>query len=210
MKKTLRKILPVLALVLVVAVASVGGTIAWLTAKTDTVTNTFTVGDINIDLYETKYPNGDTKKDGNGEETRLNVNEWSAKLIPGEEYHKNPVVSVADGSEDCYLFVKFKENNNPRGYLDYTSTLKGENGWNQLEGHPTVWYREVKMTDESREWHLLEGDKVTVKGALTKDGMPEADKTPVLQYTAAAIQTANMTNVSDAWSKLPSDFTTGA
>ena len=38
-----------LALVLVLGVAA-GGTIAWLVAQSDTVTNTFTYGDINIAL----------------------------------------------------------------------------------------------------------------------------------------------------------------
>ena len=53
--------------------ATVGGTVAWLVAKTDKVTNTFTYGDINIELEETdtsKTPNdeadqGDTDNDPN-------------------------------------------------------------------------------------------------------------------------------------------------
>ena len=52
-RSAMRRMLFTLALVLVVAVASVGGTLAWLKASTDPVTNTFTVGDINIDLTET-------------------------------------------------------------------------------------------------------------------------------------------------------------
>ena len=48
--------LSLLALVLVVGCA-VGGTIAWLTAKTDPVVNTFTYGKINIALTETKPEN---------------------------------------------------------------------------------------------------------------------------------------------------------
>ena len=41
-----------LALTLLVGCA-IGGTIAWLTAQTGEVVNTFTVGDINIKLEET-------------------------------------------------------------------------------------------------------------------------------------------------------------
>ena len=48
-KKTLAL---VLALTLLVA-GVIGGTLAWLTDQTDEVKNTFTVGDINIDLTET-------------------------------------------------------------------------------------------------------------------------------------------------------------
>ena len=43
--------LSALAVVLVLCCA-VGGTLAWLTQKTDAVVNTFTVGDINITLTE--------------------------------------------------------------------------------------------------------------------------------------------------------------
>ena len=45
--------LSALAVVLVLCCA-VGGTLAWLTQKTDAVVNTFTVGDINITLTETE------------------------------------------------------------------------------------------------------------------------------------------------------------
>ena len=48
-----RRIAMTVALVLVVALVSVGGTIAWLTANTDPVVNTFTVGNIDIALAET-------------------------------------------------------------------------------------------------------------------------------------------------------------
>ena len=47
-----RALIAVLALTLLIG-CSLGGTIAWLMDKTETVTNTFTVGDINIDLTET-------------------------------------------------------------------------------------------------------------------------------------------------------------
>ena len=46
--------LSVVALVLVLCCA-VGGTLAWLTDTTDPVTNTFTVGDIDIDLTESDH-----------------------------------------------------------------------------------------------------------------------------------------------------------
>ena len=43
----------VLACVICVGIG-IGGTLAWLTATTDDVTNTFTTSDINITLAETK------------------------------------------------------------------------------------------------------------------------------------------------------------
>ena len=71
-RSAMRRMLFTLALVLVVAVASVGGTIAWLTATTDPVVNTFTYGNINIELTETKPTNR------------------QAKIIPGVDIDKDP------------------------------------------------------------------------------------------------------------------------
>lgn len=93
MKKTLTM---VLAMVLVAAI-SVGATLAYLTSK-DTVTNTFTVGNVAITMDETNV-------DGSAADpARDKANSY--KLLPGHEYTKDPIVHVSNGSEDCYLFVK--------------------------------------------------------------------------------------------------------
>ena len=78
MKKTLTV---VIALVLVV-VMSVAGTVAYLTS-TKTVTNTFTVGKVEITLDETDVDVYGSK-DG---ETRVAENTY--KLIPGHTYTKD-------------------------------------------------------------------------------------------------------------------------
>lgn len=221
MKKTMKRVLPVLALVLVVAVASVGGTIAWLTDTTSEVKNTFTVGNIDIDLYETKKPDG-TETIGQDSKP-VSVANWSAKLIPGSKYAKNPIVTVKANSEKCYLFVKFEEVNNPSTYLNYVSTLTVANGWTKGDGTKipaNVWYRTVDSLITDQSWYLLQGDGstdtaysngyVTVKDNLLKAGstgtdvivMPDANKAPELKYTAYAIQFENMTDAADAWSKV--------
>ena len=92
---------------------AVGGTLAWLTSKTATVTNTFTKGDVAISLNETW--NTDTDNDGRPDA-------WQAKMIPGNEYKKDPKVKVLrDTNTDCWLFVRFEELNDAALYLDYTS-----------------------------------------------------------------------------------------
>lgn len=188
-----------LALVLVLGCA-VGGTIAWLTAETAPVVNTFTVGDINIDLTETF--NTDTNNDGENDA-------WQAQLIPGFNYTKDPKVSVAAGSEDCYLFVKFEENNNPSTYLNYTSTLTAANGWTQGNGTDipaNVWYRKVMASDTTRSWELLSGNTISVKDSLTKATMPAANATPKLVYTAYAVQLYKSAGVefpaAEAWDQV--------
>ena len=79
-----------LALMLVIGCA-VGGTVAWLTQKTDAVVNTFTYGDINIELTETTPENK------------------QAKIIPGIDIEKALKVTVKKDSEACWLFVEVKE-----------------------------------------------------------------------------------------------------
>ncbi len=211
MKKTLRKVLPVLALVLVVAVASVGGTIAWLTATTETVTNTFTTADINIELTET----WNAKKDANSRENDI----WNAKLVPGAEYSKDPKVTVNAGSEACWLFIHVVDANNTinanERVVNY-SVRTGENEWTVVEGHPGFFCREVSATDaaEGVSYYVLTGDDtyadgfVKINENLTKE-QEEAfgQNTPTITVTAAAVQRDGVADVAAAWAKLPPAFT---
>lgn len=186
-RRRTRNVLLIVSMMLVVAMASVGGTLAWLTASTTTITNTFTPSDIGITLAETSN------------------NEF--KLVPGVEYKKDPVVAIdtTKTDVDVYLFVKFEEINNPSDSLTYTSTLTAANGWTQGDGTnipDDVWYRVVQVSDTTKEWHLLDSDKVTVKDTLTKENMPTSTAQPQLKYTAYAIQKDGMTDAAAAWAKL--------
>ena len=67
---------------------AIGGTLAWLTAQTTEVNNTFTTSNIGVSLEET-------------------TEEY--KMIPGWTIGKDPKATVETGSEDCYLFVKVEE-----------------------------------------------------------------------------------------------------
>lgn len=198
-----RRILLLVGLMSLVAVISIGGTIAWLTDSTDAVTNTFTAAGIDIALTETKAPDGSALANGA---------QWSAQLIPGKIYSKDPTVSVVSTTDvDVYLFVKFEED--AKDYLDYTSTLTEDNGWTNGDGvgiPKNVWYRVVKVNDEKKSWNLLDGDKVTVKTSIVKKGtdvagtnniaMPSGNTT--LRYTAYAIQTEGFESAAAAWAKI--------
>ena len=94
-----RRILMTVCLLALVMVVSVGATIAWLTDTTDPVTNTFTVGNIDITLAETKT---------------------DFKMVPGNTIDKDPKVTVVGGSEDCWLFVKVEESDNLDDFITYT------------------------------------------------------------------------------------------
>lgn len=201
-KQRNRRIAMTVALVLVVALASIGGTIAWLTDSTTPVTNTFTTAGIDITLTETM--NTDTDSDGVADK-------WTAQLVPGKEYPKNPVVSVVRPTTDVdiYLFVKVEDT--ASAYLDYTSNLNTQNGWTQgmeTDGIPTtVWYRTVGANETTTSWHLIKDDKVTVNSTIVK---PDNDASTLdmpsgnveLKYTAYAIQTEGFANAAAAWAKI--------
>lgn len=104
MKTKSKALLLTLCAVLLVA-ASVLGTMAYLTS-TDTVTNTFTVGKVEIKLDEAKVT-----ADGIPVESAARVTENSYKLMPGNTYTKDPTVTVKAGSEESYVRMKVTFNN---------------------------------------------------------------------------------------------------
>ena len=96
MKTRSKALLLTLCAVLLVA-ATIFGTMAYLTS-TDTVTNTFTVGKVNIKLDEAKANSDGTLVEG-AERVKAN----SYKLLPGHTYNKDPMVTVLSGSESSYV-----------------------------------------------------------------------------------------------------------
>ena len=182
----------VLALAMIV-VCVVGGTLAWLIATTGSVTNTFTYGDINIELKET----GATVA-ADGSATK------EFKMIPGYTIAKDPKVTVKAGSEKCYLFVKVDKSANFDTFMTYDMAA----GWTALTGVNGVYYRVVDTADMGTAYSVLANDKVTVRGDVTK-GMLNAltaDTQPTLTFTAYACQynSSNGTSftAADAWAKV--------
>lgn len=163
----------VLALALMV-VGAVGGTLAWLTAQTDAVTNTFTTSDITVKLKETT---GETYK-----------------MIPGHELEKDPKAWVVSGSEDCYLFVKLEKSANFEDFLTYEMA----EGWQPVPGENNVYFQEVTSSQmsnddgETNAFPVLKGNKVTVSENITKEQMEalneQGAEKPTLTITAYASQ----------------------
>lgn len=180
-----RTFIAMLALVLAVGCA-VGGTIAWLTSTSDTVTNTFTYGDINISLSETKPDNK------------------QAKIIPGVDIEKDPKVTVRGGSEACYLFVKVVEENWPT-FTESDGTRKVKYGiaddWTALTGETGVYYREVGAVTTDTSFDVLAGNVVTVSENLTKTEVSGITTQPKLTFTAYAVQKDGIADAVTAWAK---------
>lgn len=168
-----------LALVLVLGCA-VGGTVAWLVAKTDPVVNTFTYGDINIALTETKPAN------------------QQAKIIPGVDIEKDPKVTVKAGSEACWLFVKVEEEGT---FVADKVTYSVADGWTQGDDTDipaNVYYREVGAVTADTDFYVLNGNKVTVSNSLTKEDIANITQ-PKLTFTAYAVQKDGMDTAAAAW-----------
>ena len=191
MKKTLTM---VLALVLVFALG-VGGTLAWLSATTTPVVNTFTVGDINIDLNEHEYVPSTKSLATDKELVKTNEN---YKFVPGDTLPKDPYVTVKAGSEACWLFVKIDETNNTVTGLNgkVVSYEIDTNVWTAVEGEANVWYKKLDTTAADTDYNVLLNQQVTVNADITKtmaDNTLDSAK-PVLTFTAYAIQSANLKN----------------
>lgn len=78
-------------------VCAIGGTLAFLVATSNTVTNTFTYGGISITLTETKGTlSGEVREFG--------------KVVPGATIEKDPTVSVDANSENCHVYAKVVNN----------------------------------------------------------------------------------------------------
>ena len=197
-----RRIALTVCLMLVVMVASIGGTVAWLTAQTAPVVNTFTYGDINIDLYEHEYDA--TKHELTNVVTKTGVNNY--KIIPGVNLPKDPTVEVKAGSEACWLFVKVEEANWPTAKESDGTTLKVKyeiaDGWTALAGENDVYYREVTSQTTAQEFPVLADNKVTVSGNLTKAEVNAITTNPTLKFTAYACQKDNVSTEADAWAKI--------
>lgn len=180
MKKSIALVLAAVLLI----VATVGGTLAWLTAKTDTVTNTFTTSDITVTLEETTGT--------------------SYKMVPGYTLTKDPKATVKAGSEDCYLFVKLEKSSNFDTYMTYTMA----DGWTALTGVDGVYYRTVNASTADQDFAVLKDNAVKVKDDVTKAQMNAltASDYPTLKVTAYACQLNSSATTTftpaDAWAKI--------
>ena len=88
-----KKILAISLVVAMLAVAVIGGTLAYFTDTTAEQQNTFKVGGVDIDLTEPAW-------DATAAHT----------LVPGTTFAKDPTITVAAGSQDAWVFLKLDMN----------------------------------------------------------------------------------------------------
>ena len=204
------KALLVVACALLLVAASVFGTMAYLTS-TDTVTNTFTVGKVNIKLDEAKV-----NADGTSVTPAERVKENSYKLLPGHTYTKDPTVTVLNGSETSYvkMTVTFSKASAldaifaPTG-AELTSIFNGYDAANWIYKDNTkdatadtrtyeFWYKETVGAPTADVALDALFDSIMVPGEITKEQLATIEGMTIT-VNAYAIQADGFADADAAW-----------
>ena len=194
MKKKLLITLSVVACALLLVAGSIAGTIAYLTSTAE-VTNTFTVGNVTITLNEAPVDNG---KATTGDRVIQN----NYHIVPGGEYDKDPLITLAAESDSCYLFVKVENGLASVEETDGATKIADQlddNGWVALDGVANVYvYGNSAVAKSDTEQTFPVFTKVIIDDGVTNDVLKNlASKT--VKVTAYAVQSAGFDNAKAAW-----------
>ena len=207
----MKKKILVACLCVALAVLTIAGTtLAYLTSK-DTVTNTFTVGKVEIKLDEAKA-NADGTLVPNADRVKAN----SYKLIPGHTYNKDPMVTVLKGSESSYIkmtvtFSKAAELDDifkPNG-ADLTSIFNGYDSTNWIYKGNTedttantrtyeFWYKEAVAAPTADVALDALFDQIKAPDSLTNSDLNNL-KDLKITVNAYAIQADGFATAEAAW-----------
>lgn len=182
-------------------VASVLGTMAYLTSQTGTVNNTFTVGKVQITLDEAKV---DTAGTPVSPAERIDNNQY--KLIPGHTYIKDPTVHVDKDSEESYLFVKVENSiagleaaDTDESKTSIAAQMKA-NGWELVADQTNVYYYKttVKANDNIKVFESFTlADDANVASVTNNDA---------IKITAYAVQADGFNAAAEAWAAAPTNW----
>lgn len=89
-----KKITALALVVAILAIAIIGGTLAYFTDESQVVSNTFTAGNVKIDLYEMI-----------GNEKTAEGKAYEEAIMPGRVFDKEPIIEVEEKSQDAYVFL---------------------------------------------------------------------------------------------------------
>lgn len=171
--KTRNKALLTMACAVLLVVASVLGTMAYLTSTAE-VENTFTVGSVTISMDETDVDNSTEGKDRDTE------NKYH--LLPGHEYTKDPIIHVASTSEECYLFVTVSNEIaaiEATGDTSVASQMEAK-GWKTVEGQTNLYVYIGTAEDASAPLAVKANDNIPVFEKIVISG--SVDNTTLANY----------------------------
>ncbi len=154
-----------------VAVVGLGGTLAYLSAQSNDVTNTFTVGDgypTDIDghqgiwLDEKYYQYDEASKEnlpGTKGKERTEEGVDYIGLKPGDTFTKDPTVHMVEGSVESYVFVAVD------GVADLESITVGEEPNKQQVFDIAGW-----NVEDEQNWVKLNDDGTPAESQVGGDG----------------------------------------
>ena len=192
--KTAKKALLLTVCALVLVAATVMGTLAYLTSQ-DNVENTFTVGNLIIMLDEAK-----TNELGDPIEGAARVHNNKYKLMPSEEYVKDPTVTVMNGSEASFVYVTV--DNQLVGLIgNLEDQIVTANGWTKFtdKNDATVYYKAVNAVPAAGpalKLPVFAG--FTVDKDVTGPQISEYEGAKIT-VNAYAIQQLNVGTAEEAW-----------
>lgn len=220
--RKLRKFLMLVSSALLLVCVTVGATVAYLTAESKQVVNTFTVGNVSFDggltggLDEAKVNVNGQPVDANGttvytHEERAKAPRVTAniyKLIPGKFYTKDPTVHIGDNSEDAWLFVKITneiadiEDTNDTIVNQMTSTWENDAGetegpaWTAIDADKGIYayYMPVEAGDD-----ILVFDHFQLAG----DANVAAYEGKTIKIEAYIVQKEGFDTAENAWAGAP-------
>lgn len=210
--KTAKKAMLMTLCAIILVVATVFGTMAYLTSD-DEVVNTFTVGNVAIKLDEAKVGT-DGKALTGADATRVKENSY--KLLPGHVYDKDPTVTVLAGSEESY--VKMTVTVNKANELDaifapgganLTSIFGGYDATNWIDKGNTkdatantrtyeFWYKEAVGAPTADVALDALFDSITVPDSITKEQLATIEGMTIT-VNAYAIQADGFATADAAW-----------
>ena len=187
-QKKMRSLTLLLCSAVLLVCVGIGATFAYLISQ-DSVTNSFTVGNVSITLDEAAVNTDGTLIEG---AERVQANRYH--LIPGRSYSKDPTVHVNSGSEDCWVFVKL-DNGIAEIEASGSGTIAAQlaaNGWTAVAGETGVYaYGAVAEA----------GDELALFSSFTigsdVDVSDYAEET--IEITAYAIQAEGFADAATAW-----------
>ncbi|MEE0740713.1 MAG: SipW-dependent-type signal peptide-containing protein [Emergencia sp.] len=215
--KTKTKAFGLMMVAVLLVIATIFATMAYLTAK-DEVVNTFTVGDVKIKLDEAKANTDGTLVEG---ADRVQANSY--KLLPGHTYAKDPMVTVIGDSEESYIrmtltlskseeldaiFAPDGGANMPEIFNGYDSanwTYKG-NVEDAAANTRTYefWYKNTVSAADSNVALDALFDSITVPGEITNAQLATI-KDMQITVNAYAIQADGFKNAEAAWAAFPAN-----
>ena len=153
----MKKSIAIVVIALSLCIFAIGGTMAWL-FDSEQVSNTFTVGNIAIDLTEPSFE--------------------ANKIYPGAVIPKNPTITVKANSEECYVFAMIE--NNLKIDANSVAVLNLSTSWTQVGSASgnKIMYKYNSTVAQSASDNALAPlfTNVTIDGAaVTKENIDGLD-----------------------------------